>query len=1042
MNSAASPAPPTASWTSEALPLGRVVDGFRITGLMGVGGFGIVYRAHDLVLEREVALKEYMPVWLAVRDDTGRVQVRSPSDREVFEWGLRSFVNEARVLARFDHPSLVRVYRFWEGNGTAFMVMPIVTGLTLRDLCKRPAVAIDEAWARALLAPLLDVLGLLHAQRVIHRDISPENIVIDESGRPLLLDFGAARRQIGTMGQEMTSVLKPGYGPIEQYEGQADKQGPWTDLYALGATLHYVVTGAPPKPAVARLLSPGSEGLAAQSHRGFGGEFLAVIDWMLAVRPEERPQSVAEVADRLGMAQRAVPTAAALPAAMRGAPAASWPTRPREGTRRLSGPTAQPLWAMRSGGGLLAVLARGWRALFSPSPAPPRTVPPTVPPTTLRTVPPTVPPPASQPFGSGPSTPTLPPAARPAGVDDDDPLCTVIGGPPRDDWAAAADDPSRTVIAGPLRQDWGPDGPALPREAASAGGYAAADGTILVGQPTATGVPPARVPEVSLTIVRSEVSAWHGRSFRLARDAPALVLGRDGAADIDLPDDPLCSRRHASIEHGPEGLTITDLGSANGTFVNGGRLQPQQPWPLLLGASVRVGRTLLLVSLAGESEWPSLAGCEMAGRYRLLERLHTSPKGVVYRAEKIGSGLAVAVKLLSPAYAAFAVDRQRFTDEAAIAARLQHPHICRLDDYGQAELSLGSGPTPVPYLAYEMMAGGNLTERLADAASIPTETIARWVEHVADALGHAHEQGIVHGNLKPSTVCFDERGNVYITDFAIQGSGTRAPLFAGSPPFMAPEQWEDGRPGTGSDQFALAAIAYLLLTGSRPFEGQEDPETRERNFRKAPPDLHAEALARQRRQLPPGLTAVINRALARDPAERHRDVRAFAQALQQELRRGARSRQARDVFFSYHRESSSGWVTHLSRQLHDKHELSCYVDVQGLDGASRFPQRIQRAIEQCGVFVCLLDARTLESPYVLQEVKLAHELGKPMIPVFQEGFALPAADAVDAAVNELLQYDGVHLLDRRNIYIDQAVAEIAAQVRSTLADRDAGGEGD
>jgi serine/threonine protein kinase len=242
------------------LPVGTRVNEFEIVSLIGVGGFGIVYRVFDHSLGREVALKEYMPQSLAARGASSQVQVLSEQHIETFEAGRRSFVNEARLLAMFDHPSLVKVYRFWEANGTAYMVMPLYRGRTLKDALKAMPAPPDEAWLVRLLAPLLDAVETIHEAQVCHRDIAPDNIMLLAEDRPLLLDFGAARRVVS---EALTVILKPGYAPIEQYADEADlKQGPWTDVYALSgcSKLSECTTGSASVSGASRPISHSSSG--------------------------------------------------------------------------------------------------------------------------------------------------------------------------------------------------------------------------------------------------------------------------------------------------------------------------------------------------------------------------------------------------------------------------------------------------------------------------------------------------------------------------------------------------------------------------------------------------------------------------------------------------------------------------------------------------------------------------------------------------------------------------------------------------------------
>ena len=283
------------------LPSGYPLHEFQIERVLGEGGFGIVYLARDLQLHRTVALKEYMPSSLAVRQPGNLVGVRSRRHRETFDLGLRSFVNEARLLASFDHPSLVKVYRFWEQNGTAYMVMPFYEGPTLKDWLKAQPQPPAEAWLKRLLSPLLDALALIHADHCYHRDIAPDNILLlGAEQRPLLLDFGAARRVIGDATQALTVILKPGYAPIEQYaEVPSMRQGPWTDIYALCAVLYMAITGRAPMAAVGRLMNDDLVRLATSAQGHYSPAFLAAIDAGLSVRPEHRPQDIAALRTRL-----------------------------------------------------------------------------------------------------------------------------------------------------------------------------------------------------------------------------------------------------------------------------------------------------------------------------------------------------------------------------------------------------------------------------------------------------------------------------------------------------------------------------------------------------------------------------------------------------------------------------------------------------------------------------------------------------------------------------------------------------------------------
>ncbi len=302
----APPAQTKAADLGNVLPVGTRLREFEITGLLGEGGFGIVYLAYDTSVHRRVALKEYMPTSLAARTEGG-IQVKSERYRETFDAGMKSFVNEARLLAQFDHPSLVRVYQFWEGNGTAYMVMPFYEGKNLRDTLRERLAATgqppDEAWLRTLLLPLTEALRVIHAENCYHRDIAPDNVMmLAGAQRPLLLDFGAARRVIGDMTQALTVILKPGYAPIEQYaEIPGMRQGPWTDVYALAAVVYFAITGKTPPVSVGRMLSDSYQPLAQTAAGRYSPQFLEAVDRALVVRPEQRTPNIDAFREDLGL---------------------------------------------------------------------------------------------------------------------------------------------------------------------------------------------------------------------------------------------------------------------------------------------------------------------------------------------------------------------------------------------------------------------------------------------------------------------------------------------------------------------------------------------------------------------------------------------------------------------------------------------------------------------------------------------------------------------------------------------------------------------
>ena len=282
------------------LPIGSPLGDFTITGIVGEGGFGIVYLAYEAALDRVVAIKEYLPSSIAGRTGNQSVMVRSQLNNHAFASGLKNFMREAQMLAKFSHPALVEVHRVWEQNATAYMAMRYYEGKTLREW-RLINEDFDEARIRRLLEPVMDALSLLHAQNVIHRDVSPDNILMRSSGAPVLLDLGAARLVIGGMTQALTTILKPGYAPIEQYVDDGTMhQGPWTDVYGLGAVLYYMLTGVAPPQAVARMITDPIRSMTGKVRVSVPPAFIEAVIAALAVRPENRFQTVDDLRDALG----------------------------------------------------------------------------------------------------------------------------------------------------------------------------------------------------------------------------------------------------------------------------------------------------------------------------------------------------------------------------------------------------------------------------------------------------------------------------------------------------------------------------------------------------------------------------------------------------------------------------------------------------------------------------------------------------------------------------------------------------------------------
>lgn len=282
--------------TPLALPAGFQLFEYRIDSVLGQGGFGITYLATDINLHVRVAIKEYLPASFATRDPDRSVSPRWPEDNDAYLNGLESFLVEARTLAAFRHPNIVRVARFFEAHKTAYMVLEYERGQPLKTWWPAQR-ALGEARLLALLQPLLDGLALVHEAGYLHRDIKPDNIYVrKDDGSFVLLDFGAARQSAGT--QALADVVTPGYAPPEQFAGSA--QGPWTDLYALAATLYWMIGGAKPPPAPDRQSGTVPMAPALVLGRGrYSEAFLQAVDTALSLDPAARPRTVHDFARAL-----------------------------------------------------------------------------------------------------------------------------------------------------------------------------------------------------------------------------------------------------------------------------------------------------------------------------------------------------------------------------------------------------------------------------------------------------------------------------------------------------------------------------------------------------------------------------------------------------------------------------------------------------------------------------------------------------------------------------------------------------------------------
>jgi serine/threonine protein kinase len=307
-----------------ALPSGYQLHWYSIERVLGHGGFGTTYLARDTNLNQQVAIKEYFPTDIAIRSGDLSVQPKTNADADQYKWGLDRFRSEAQILARFDHPNIIRIFTVFEANHTAYLIMRYEKGKALNDILEQRK-RLPQEELLGIVLPILDGLGKVHETGFIHRDIQPANIYIREDKSPVLIDFGAAREALGKP-RTVTILVAPGYAPYEQYIANNQEQGPWTDIYGLGATLYRAVAGVAPIDAIERsrgILGSTRDVLVPATVVGQGRyteAFLKAIDHALMFNEKDRPQTAMEWAQELRSETRQ-----AQEAAIAGKPVAATP---------------------------------------------------------------------------------------------------------------------------------------------------------------------------------------------------------------------------------------------------------------------------------------------------------------------------------------------------------------------------------------------------------------------------------------------------------------------------------------------------------------------------------------------------------------------------------------------------------------------------------------------------------------------------------------------------------------------------------------------
>jgi len=279
----------------QGLAAGFHLHGYRIEKTIGGGGFSLVYKATRSEDNAPVVIKEYFSASLMKRDGDRELVPSKPDNEWAMKRGIRRFFNEARTLSRIRHPNIIQVVDVFRANNTVYMVMPYETGMDLKACIKRYKGSLSPTFMRKVFPALLDGLGDMHAQKLLHLDIKPANILLRHGGRPLLLDFGAAHNLDELGDTQITRTLTRGFAPIEQHENQA--LGPWTDIYALGASMFACISGSAPPVATKRIVEDELNVRSRARVKRYPESLLDGIEWSLSVQPGHRPRSTDELLD-------------------------------------------------------------------------------------------------------------------------------------------------------------------------------------------------------------------------------------------------------------------------------------------------------------------------------------------------------------------------------------------------------------------------------------------------------------------------------------------------------------------------------------------------------------------------------------------------------------------------------------------------------------------------------------------------------------------------------------------------------------------------
>lgn len=926
------------------------------------------------------------------------------------------FLREAQVLARLNHANILPVFDFFEHEDGLFIVNPLVDGQTLDELLAANTSLSFEEMNR-IASGVAAGLDYAHRQGVIHRDVKPSNIMLEKSGQVLLMDFGIAKAMDDASlysTQAGTIVGTPTYMAPEMIQGR--NVDPRADIYSLGVVVFEMLTGSSPwqhESLHALLLDKTLR--EASSVRDFRPDLPERIDKAvqkaLALNPEQRFESATLFVQEAFSPAKAAAGAGGL---IIGTPGASQGVKPEAAKFSLL------RWFKDLLGSYAGAQAKASRGKPASDSAAGQQAQSRVP--------------ASAPAGEAPKPPPSKLDSRFSGEEQEfTPGSTMI---------------MPALPAQVLRSDREPVPPpagmgdsTLILKALNAGApiQSEADGAV---PPTASpygdaGSSSEAHPPVSLTFTASSDAGFLGRSVPITKTP--FKIGRAPDCDLAILTDSNLSREQCVIEWHDSAYYVRDSGSRNGTWLNGRLLDGSAV--LFSGAVIRFSSSTAFTFVFNEaSELPDLTGCLLENRYKLIEIIRSGSKSAIYRAEDTRLPRRLAIKLLSPTLATYRGYLEQFNREAEMAARLSHPHIAKVHDFGSSSIATKAGKTlTIRFVCMEYMDGGSLSARIANGQTQTPAEVAAWLGPISSALDYSHRNGIIHSGLKATSIVFDDEGKPYVTDFAIATHSNHGhSLFLGAPDFMAPEQWEGLLPTPATDQYSLAVLSYYALTGTRPYEEQQDPDRRKRNFARGAMPVHQEARLRGSSSVPEALSPVISRGMAVKPEDRFPGIVEFVLAFQYAMTASPSRRSLNpEVFFSYRRDVGAAWASLFSREL-QRQDISVFVDTERRDNVVKFPAWIEKAIQDCDIFVCLLSPTTLDSAWVRQEVRFAWENGKPMIPILSEDFKHPSSEtAIDPHIEALLMYQGVSLLDLKGIYLDATVAELVRMIRANAKSRGA-----